>query len=347
MSVSEQLWLASTALTLLSTIVLIGLVAFRAVSDRRARTRRSGRRRHVALMLADEPAPQDGRRGAVAGDALTDVAVGLLRLVRGEEKERLVARAARLGVAERLRRRLRRGDVRVRILAAEALCHFGDAASTASLDRALDDRNPDVRLTAALSLAAGGRAPPAGALVRRLGIGTDVHSLLAITLLTDLARTDLGEVRALLRDPGAPAEVKAAAADALAACDDFAIVPELAALAIAADPEAPELVRYLDALATLEHPAAAPAVIHGLGSPAPAVRARAARAAGRIALAAAAPRLAGLLGDPDWWVRFRAGRALVRLGADGEALLRRAAAEGKAPARQTAALTLAEHEAGA
>ena len=85
------------------------------------------------------------------------------------------------------------------------------------------------------------------------------------------------------------------------------------------------------------------AVLHCLDSPAAEVRAAAARAAGRIGVEPALDRLERLLGDPDWWVRFQAAQALLRFGDEGQRRLQLAARRNEEPARETAALTLAEH----
>jgi HEAT repeat protein len=342
LSLLAWFWLVSWSVCGLAVAILAGLVAARFLANRRADARRLERARFIELIKARAERP-DGAAGA--GDVLTDLAVELLELVRGDERTLMADRAAKAGAAERLRERLRRGGARARILAASALADFGDEDTRAVLVRALDDRNPQVRLTAALSLAATGQAPPPRDVIRRLGIGDRETSLLAVMLLAEMARTDPDPVRALLRDAEIAPTVRAAAAEALAMCDDFAAVPIVAGLAIEANPEASELPRYLSALAEIEHPAGAPAILHCLDSPSAEVRAAAARAAGRIGVAPALDRLERLLGDPGWRVRFEAARALLRLGEEGAKRLCRAARGGEGPARETAALMLAEQAA--
>ena len=189
--------------------------------------------------------------------------------------------------------------------------------------------------------------PPPEEVIRRLGLGEHETSLLTVMLLVEMAQTDLANVRALLGDAATAPTVRAATAEALALCDDFVAVPIIGALAIAADPWASELPRYLAALARFRHPAGAPAVLHGLASPAADVRAAAAHAAGRIGVTPALDRLEHLLADSGWWVRFQAAQALLQFGAEGERRLRSVARDGEEPARETAALTLAEQSAKA
>jgi HEAT repeat protein len=331
-------WMLAGAWSGLALALMLGLIAYRAVADRVDSVRGRERLRYIELLKARaEPASE-----AAAGDILTDLSVQILEFVRGDEKAEFAERVARAGAAARLHRRLRRGDARMRVLTAAALANFRDEASRAALTAALDDRNAEVRLTAALSLASNGQAPPPAELIGRLGIGERETSLRTVMLLAQLADSDPGGVRALLADPEAAPSVRAAAARALALNDDFASVSVIVDQALAADPRSDDLPRLLNALALFAHPAGSAAVLRALDSPSPKVRAAAARAAGRIGIGCALPRLEARLGDPDWWVRLRAAHALMRLGETGQAALRRVADAGDEPARETAALTLAE-----
>lgn len=342
MSALEVLWLTSLILAGGALCIMLGLIAARMIDDRRESVREAERRRQVSLLLAAQPSREHFEGVDPAADLLTDLTLEIIQLVRGEERENFIASAGRLGVPERLRERLRRGSVRTRLTAAEALAYFGDPQSVEALEAALDDPSPDVRLAAALSLTAADEAPPAVALVERLGIGTRENSLLTITLFREIARKRPGEIKALVFDPQTIPAVKAAAIEALTASADYSLVSEIADLATRAQAGSEELPRYLHALGEFGHPAAGPAILQCLESAVPRVRAEAAEAAGRIGLAEAAPRLGELLGDEDWWVRFRAGQALVRLGRVGETLLTSIAEAGPEPARRTASLTLAE-----
>jgi HEAT repeat protein len=234
------------------------------------------------------------------------------------------------------------GSPRTRLAAAEALADFGDDQSIERLRDALDDRNADVRLSAALALAASGEAPPVRTLIEKLGIGSTEHSLLIVGLFRDIAGDRPGEIRELVEDPDAHPAVKVAAIDALSNSGDYSLVPLISDLAMKADPCGEELPRYLRALGDFGHPAAAKAVEHGLESQAWWARAAAAQAAGRIGLAGAAERLVALLDDPQWWVRFRAAEALVAVGEEGRRLLRETARGDSQLAATAARLTLAE-----
>jgi HEAT repeat protein len=342
LSVAFLFWAIAWSMCGTALCCLAGLVLYRTWANRCDDGRRVERRDHIEALKAKAERPA-GAGSIRADDVLTDLAVDILELVRGDEKARFAERLVRAGVSARLHHRLRRGGVRTRILSAAALANFHDPATRQALERALDDPHPEVRLTAALALAAHGDAPPPAALIGRLALGDGERSLLIVLLLAECARHRAEGVRSLLADPSAVPGIRAAAAEALALCDDFAAVPLIAALAMESDSRAPELPRYLGALAEIEHPAGLAAVLHGLRSPAPAARAGAARAAGRIMLEEAIGPLGRLVGDGDWWVRFRAAESLLRLDQTGKSLLHGVARGGNARARTTAEGMLAEH----
>lgn len=347
MSILEGLWSASLLLAALALAIMTGLIVARLISTRRAAVRAAERRRHIGLLLSASPSRAEAEAAEPADDLLTDVAIELVQLVRGEEREDFLASATRLGVPDRLRARLKGSSARTRLAAVEALGQFTDPRSRTGLEAALDDPSGEVRLAAALALASAGQAPPAGALVERLGIGTREHSLLGVSLLREISRQRPEEVKALVLDPASAAGVKAAAIEALSASGDYSLVPVIASLAIEAGAHSDELPRYLGALGAFGHPAGGPAVIASLDAPVAQVRAAAAAAAGRIGLVSARERLGALLGDSDWWVRLRAAQALVQLGPIGEELLEAVAETGAAPARDTAARILAERRGAA
>ncbi|HEX8192105.1 MAG TPA: HEAT repeat domain-containing protein [Allosphingosinicella sp.] len=334
------LWWIALAIAGAALLIMIGLILARLVLGATGRARETERRRLIPILLGSRPPTRLGR--SARGDLLAELSIELIQLVRGSDRERFVDAATRMGVPERLRHQLGSGSTRVRLSAAEALAEFPDDATIDRLTAALSDSNPDVRLSAALSLASIGKAPPARALVDLLGIGTTENSLLVVSLFRDIAPTKPEEIRALILDATVPSGAKAAAIEALSASGDYALVPLVTTLAVTCDAADEALPRYLAALGAFGHPAAEPAVRRGLGSPDWEVRAAAAEAAGRIGLIRLGAQLRERLGDRTWWVRFRSGEALARMGEEGASYLRGAAADPAEPARTAAALTLAE-----
>lgn len=340
----QTLWLVSLAMVAASLAIMMTLLVARMVGAKLKQRREAQRRRLVPLLLAatDDTAAAGADAGK-GGRLAADLAGELVQLVQGTEREKLVANAARLGVPDWIRRRIRSGSPRVRLAAAEALGQFHDRESVAQLNKALEDRAAPVRIAAALSLAEAGEPPPAAELVYKLGIGTTENSLLAVSLFRDIAERRPEELKALLVDQAVPAGAKAAIIESLAASTDYTLVPLIVSLA--GEEENPRhLSRYLAALGTFGHPAAKPALQRGLRRPEWEVRAAAAEAIGRIGLEILAPNLVQALGDVSWWVRFRSADALVRLGECGIGRLREVAQTVDEPARSAAMLTLAERK---
>lgn len=207
---------------------------------------------------------------------------------------------------------------------------------------ALEDTNPDVRLGAALALAGEDRAPPIAELVRKLKIGSKENSLLVVSLMRDIARTDPHAVEALLYDLEVPDNAKLAATDALAESGAVDHAPLVAWMAEASEEETDLRPRIFRALGRIGHPGGHDAILSGLDSSSWHVRASAAEAAGRSRLKAASSRLGELLEDDQWWVRFRAGQALTRLGSPGKLELHQAAIGLNPVSRASAKATLAE-----
>lgn len=341
MSSLGDFWFASLVLAVAAIAIVAALIVTRVAAEV-LRPSRCSNRAHVVRTFLGHADEGGGTRSTGSRKELLEVCVELIQMVRGSDRDEFINRATSLGVPALLRHKLDSGSSRVRVAAAEALSQFHDDKSIERLRAALDDRNSSVRLTAALSLAAAGRAPPVRTLIEKLGIGTSEKSRLTVSLFSDLALHAPDDIRSIISDEFVPPGAKAAAIEALSASGEYALVPQIATLVLESPTNSPELPRYLRALAAFGHPAAEPAVLHALNSENWEARAIAASAAGRIGLVSLADRLQALLADPEWWVRFRAGEALAGLGAPGVELLRDAATTNEEPARSAAESTLAE-----
>jgi HEAT repeat protein len=320
-------------------VAVAGLLVARAISDRSGRRREGMRRQLLPAMMRGETI--DVTQSRLVRSIAADLTLELAELVRGSDREALVAAAISAGADQVLARRLRSHSAQERLVAAEALAMF-PSHTDALAKVALNDRSPDVRLGAALALAQEGRGPPVGELVRALGIGITQHSLLAVSLMRDLVKIDPHAVEALLYDLTLSDEVKLAATDALAESGAVDHAPLVAWMAEAAGEDSDLQPRIFRALGRIGHPVGHDAILGGLDSPAWQVRASASEAAGRSALRTAVPRLAQLLDDDEWWVRMRAGEALARLGSAGILALHEAAIAPAPVARAAAKATLAE-----
>ena len=342
MNLLTLIWLSALVLSGAALLLLLLLVVSRLFSGRRQRRLDERRRALVRGVLSGKESPAEGLK-RVPADIVAEIFTDLIRLVRGEERRAFVEQAQRLGVPDRLGRRLRSMSARKRLVAAQSLGQFHDSDSLERLHASLKDSNEDVRLAAALALAEAGQTEDIHALVQELGLGTEEDSMLIVTLFRVIADERPEEIKALVAHPDTNLVARLAAIEALATTGDYSLVPTIVQLVLDAPDGAEELPRYLRALGTIGHPAAMPAIMNGLDRPAVGARATAAGAAGRIGLAGAGARLTELLDDPEWWVRFRAAEALVRIGGPAINRLRAVAADGSPRARDAAATTLAEH----
>ncbi|MGN3973631.1 HEAT repeat domain-containing protein [Tsuneonella sp. SYSU-LHT278] len=336
------LWRFSLLLSGAALAAMAALLLARLVDKRRAEKREEVRLRLIPILLQGRDISIE--RSRFERRVAADLTVELAELVRGSDRDGLIAAATRVGAGKELAARLRSRAPQDRLVAAEALAMFPSYTQQVTA-LALNDRNADVRLGAALALAHEGRAPPVGQLVRCLGIGSSERSLLVVSLMRDLARTDPHAVEALLYDLDVPDAAKLAATDALAQSGAIDHAPLVAWMAETAEEGGELRPRIFRALGRVGHPSAHPAILAGLDSDRWPVRTTAAEAAGRAALVQAVPRLGELLGDKEWWVRFRSGEALLRLGPAGHLALE-AAANGDLPvAREAARVILAEKRA--
>lgn len=330
-----SLWLCVVALLALALILTARLFA-----EWRGSRRDQERRRIAPLLMGTLPEAAFAPTRRLERDEAARVTLELAELVRGPDRDALLANADCLRIPRVLWERSVSSTPQERLLAVEALAMF--PSGTRRAREMLRDRNPNVRLGAALAMAQNQIAPRARDLVRELGLGTTERSLLIGSLLRDLVEHDPASVEDLLKDDEIGDAIKLAAIDALAASGRAEHAPLVAWMAGQAETDSDLVPRIYHALGRIGHPSGHPAILEGLSHPAWAVRAAAAQAAGTNALASSAERLGELLGDESWWVRFRAGEALWRLGPAGHAVLERVAAEGEEVAQEAARLTLEE-----
>lgn len=336
------IWQASLLLCMIALLALASILLARLFSERRDARRLEERRRvsRVLMGMSDEPVDPPSRH--LERREAARLTLELAELVRGADRAALLANAEQLRIPRVLWERSVSAAPQERLLAVEALAMFPSGRERAT--QMLRDRNANVRLGAALALAQNEAAPPAGTLVKQLGLGTTERSLLIGSLMQDLVTNDLASVEALLADREASDAIKLVAVDALAASGRAEHAPLVVQMAEQAAQDDELLPRIFHAMGRIGHPSGHAAILQGLLHPAWAVRAAAAQAAGKSALGDAAAPLGDLLGDGTWWVRFRAGEALWRLGPLGHAVLERIAAGTDEIASRAARLTLEERQ---
>jgi hypothetical protein len=338
-----SLLLCAAALAALAA--LIGVRAYRRRRDLRDLDLSRVLRRDLVVWLnAPSHDISSLRKTAAARPAFVEALLfRAAEMVQGDEQSRLVALAQTLGLQARLAHALGHGRTAHRRRAAETLAMFESDEAVAALRAALEDKHAAVRLAAARALSGQGQPVSLAPLAQDSGWFGD--SILVHDLFGKLAAHQSGDLAGLAADEGMAPRLRAAAAQALAEAGRYECLPQL--LEMTGSGHESLRVAGATALGVLGHPRGAAALRPLLRDPDWPVRAAAAQAAGRIGSPDLARDIEATLNDENWWVRARAAGALGALGAAGRAALSRIAQGQPSPARDAAALSLANPQESA
>lgn len=244
-----------------------------------------------------------------------------LRTVRADPLLRL--RAAETGLVAAVEAQLAHRRPERRGVAALLVGRLNPHDASAWLTPLLDDRDSDVRLAAAASLARVGDQDAARSLVAALTRGKIPPDRLVERLGGAWAVPTLIDALVVSITTGA-AEHRAELVRALGLIGSTGAEAVLLALLAAPGADVDERTTAARALATCGSAAAVPALVDALGDDAWEVRAQAVRSLGLLGDDSSVSHIEHLLGDEAWWVRAHAARALHELGAAGLAALERA-----------------------
>jgi hypothetical protein len=252
--------------------------------------------------------------------ALEPTVLELLRKVRGESRQVLVALVVAKGTMERMRRQSRRPGAVRRAHAAELLGLLGQADAGADLVRLLDDRDPEVRLVAARALGELGDPSAADALLETL---LRTRSVPLRVVARSLARLGPGAGPALVEGLGSSAPLVRAVCSEICGVLGVTAAQTVLLDVIDRDPDDDVRIRAARALGRIGLPSALPALVRATDrSASPALRAVAARALGDLGGPGSVEFLEVLLGDADHRVSTNAGQSMSRVGASGVRRLR-------------------------
>lgn len=317
---------------------LVVLLSTATVARRYQRHRRERRRatlveplRQVLVRLVTDPTGDDPCEEHVqlmaspvrTWRALEPTVLDMLRKVRGESRERLVALVVAQGTVERMRQRTHQPGAVGRAHAAELLGLLRRPEALDDLVSLLRDRDPEVRLVAARALGELGDPVAAPAL---LGTLVSVRPVPLRVVARSLARLGPRIATTLvdgLRSPDAL--VRSVCAEISGLLGVTAAQSALLAVARQDDDEDVR-IRAVRALGRVGLPSALPVLVRATDGDQPApLRAVAAGALGELGGAGPVEFLEVLLGDSDHRVSSNAGRAMTRIGAAGVARLRQIA----------------------
>ena len=239
----------------------------------------------------------------------------LTELIRGDNRARIEKLCRDAGMDEWLRARMRSNRREARRLAAESLRLFPDALSISALETALDDRAPNVRMTAAISLAELNVLPSVRTILSKVVEAHQHQTLQLQRLFESLARTRPSEIMEIAQGDLGAKFTRPIAIRALGTAGHTDLGPRLQTLIGDPDPEV--RAAALDAVAALGCLQAQPNIRCALSDDVSFVRVRAIECARQLDLQELAPIIADLATDTDWWTRFRAEEALLTLTENG------------------------------
>lgn len=328
--IASSFAVAGVAIAALVVVLSIAVVLRRYLRERneRRRARLVEPLRQVLVRLVTDPTGDDPsleHETLLATlprtwEALEPTVLDMLRKVRGESRDRLVAVVVAKGTVTRMRRRTRRWGAVRRAHAAELLGLLRQPDARDDLVRLLRDHDPEVRIVAA----------------RALGELGDVSA--AQPLLESLVRTRSVPLRVVARSlarlgPGtAPTLVDGLRSEnalTRAVCAEIAGLLGVTAAhstlldVVEHDSDDDVRIRAARALGRIGLPAGLPALVRATDADKPAaLRAVAARALGDLGGPGPVEFLEVLLSDANHRVAANAGQALARVGAVGLARLR-------------------------
>jgi len=272
-----------------------------AEAERRV-TRSYLQRMSDARACRDVAAPTDVRLHAVAH---------LARLLRGAERDSLMALAEGDGLLDAPIAALRSGRLKRRADAVQILENFGTSRCVQALtELMIAESDEGIQLEAASALARLGKLPPPGALISLLKLHGKALNRVHLALFRSLAPTHYAEIGELATRPRFTA-LRPMLVEALGWSSNRTAFDDLAPWST--HPDAAVRQAALMAAQHIGHHRAAAWVLTRLDDKDPAVRVTAVETVQKLGLVAALPIVRGMLHDPATWVAVHAERAVAAL----------------------------------
>jgi|EndMetStandDraft_5_1072996.scaffolds.fasta_scaffold46539_2 HEAT repeat protein len=318
------IYITAVSLALGTFLASLGLVGRRAVY---MRVEARHDIRHKALLgdvleaLDEQDFPSAlAARMSTLPELASEVLEELLELIRGDNQKRLLQIANEAGMREWLHRRLRVGKKVHRRMAADLLRFFDDEETIQALQRALEDPEEEVRLTATLSLSAIHGGQPLLPILQRFKTRMHSRSLRLRQIFERMSENDQEAALNVALGHFGDDSLRPMAIEALASTAGEQIGGSL--VEMAHDPLPSVRKAVISALGNMALPKVSEAVEEALSDESWEVRVAGIEAAKRLDLMDLVPLLSALVEDKVWTVRLHAAEALGKLGDAGMEALR-------------------------
>ena len=313
--------LAVAALIALGGLVLISAVALfllKGVSGARRRRIAKRRARFVdfvgELIVRDDLGSRNFRRYATDPE-FGSVVLEYMRMLQGEDRQRLLTAARDMGLVDRFLKGLKSKDRAQRVAAVEALGEVADPTTVTDLVFMLRDVVPEIRVQAAAALANIRDPHSVKSLLASMEHQDEWNAQRIADALFAFGREAGPEMSRYLQGTG---KYRPLIARTLGLIGDIRAEGALVQALSSADVDL--RMRAAAALGRAGTPRAVPSLLELLGDTQWEVRAQAASALGRRTDRQAIPWLRRALSDQSWWVRHNAAAALVEVPGGNEAL---------------------------
>lgn len=331
---------AMVVLNVMLIALTIGVKVLRSVKKRSTKSRVS--RLESALddsLATGELDPGLRHLGDRDTDVLALLMVDYLSVLRGAQREHLIALAQEAGLVKKYFLRLRARNRWRKARAAENLGYFGGPEAVGPLTGLLSHPDETLRAVAARALARIGSPDAAEALARTLNDPSELTRLRMAENLERIGPLATGPLVEALESGDPKAQVFAARI-----LGNLRAAEARGALCRTLSRGTPTDVRAQAALALgrIGNPDDVPALQKTAEDEDWPVRAQAANALGMIGELSTIPTLKKLSIDEEWWVRLNASRALANIGPAGERALAEILESDDRFARDRAVATLEE-----
>jgi len=319
----------ATTFTVLSLLLLAGVVIVRADYSRRITEQTEFRKKaipHLCAYLEGKEGREAvlgilGRKRFPALDLLMDQSEEM----DPEARKKLAPLYSGLSYTQGILQDLQSRYWPRRLRAAERLGYLGEESAIPPLMRALGDDILDVRLAAALSLARLGCGGALIPVIRSLDLPGEISQRRIAEILSVLGEEATEPLLQILHDRTLGPASLCIAIRTSTLLNLRRAAPTIESLLDHTDEDV--RINAIRALGSLGEPSCVPKITALAEDSSWPVRNAVMDALGRLNDHTSIPMLSESLGDPEWWVRYHAGIALWQLGESGIQALRKASTD--------------------